>query len=70
MNDKLQTLLDIEEIRNPRILYSHHLDGNRLQSLDQVFTSDAIVATAGGVWRGNHRYNLRDCHQHFPECTV
>lgn len=52
MRNKLQALLDIEEIRNLRILYSHHLDGNRLQSLDEVFTRDAIIETTMGLARG------------------
>lgn len=53
--DKLQMLLDIEEIRNLRILYSHRLDGNRLESLDEVFTQDAIVETTMGLSRGIDR---------------
>jgi hypothetical protein len=52
ISNQIQTLLDIEEIRNLRILYSHHLDGNRLEALDQVFTQDAIVETTMGLSRG------------------
>lgn len=52
MSGKIQTLLDTEEIRNLRTLYSHYLDGNRLHALDQVFTRDAVVETTAGIWRG------------------
>jgi hypothetical protein len=52
MNDRLQTLLDIEEIRNLRVLYSHHLDSNNIVALDEVFTADAIVEVTVGAMRG------------------
>ena len=52
MNDKIRALIDIEEIRNLRNLYSHYLDSNHCQSLDQVFTADAVVETTNGLWRG------------------
>jgi hypothetical protein len=52
VSDRLQALLDVEEIRNLRILYSHHLDGNRLKSFDEVFTQDAVIETTMGLSRG------------------
>jgi hypothetical protein len=52
MDDRLKTLLDIEEIRNLRTLYSHHLDSNNLASLDEVFAVDAIVEVTVGTMRG------------------
>jgi hypothetical protein len=52
MDDKLQALLDIEELRNLRILYSHHLDSNNLAALGEVFAADAIVEVTVGVMRG------------------
>ena len=51
-DDRIQTLLDIEEIRNLRTLYGHYLDGNNLAGLDEVFAPDAIVEAGRGIWRG------------------
>lgn len=52
MTDPLQALLDKEAIRDLRTLYSHHLDGNTIGALDQVFTPDAVVEVTVGVMRG------------------
>jgi hypothetical protein len=52
MIDPFQALLDKEAIRELRTLYSHHLDGNNIAALDQVFTPDAIVEVTVGVMRG------------------
>lgn len=52
MTDPLQALLDKEAIRDLRILYSHHLDGNDIAALDQVFTTDAVVEVTVGVMQG------------------
>lgn len=52
MTDPLQALLDKEAIRDLRTLYSHYLDGNDIDALDQVFTPDAVVEVTVGVMRG------------------
>lgn len=51
-DDKIQTLLDLEEIRNLRNLYSHCLDSNNVSALDEVFAADAVVEVTVGVMRG------------------
>jgi hypothetical protein len=52
MNDRLAALLDIEDIRNLRTLYAHHLDGGDVARLDEVFSADATVEVTVGVMRG------------------
>jgi len=52
MTDQLQALLDKEAIRDLRTLYSHYLDGNDIDALDQVFTPDAVVEVTVGVMHG------------------
>ncbi|AXB78282.1 nuclear transport factor 2 family protein [Novosphingobium sp. P6W] len=52
MTDPLQALLDKEAIRDLRTLYSHYLDGNDVDALDQVFTPDAVVEVTVGVMHG------------------
>jgi len=52
VNDKIEQLLNIEAIKNLRILYSHYLDSNRLVELTQLFTIDAIVQTDRNPWKG------------------
>jgi hypothetical protein len=51
-DDRIQTLLDIEEIRNLRTRYGHHLDSGNVDGLKDVFAPDAIVDAGRGVWRG------------------
>lgn len=52
MDTRLQTLLDHEEIRNLRNMYSHYLDGNLIARLEHIFTEDALVDTGRGPWNG------------------
>ncbi|MDE1149813.1 MAG: nuclear transport factor 2 family protein [Azospirillaceae bacterium] len=52
MNQQLSGLIDKEAIRDLRILYSHYLDSNNLDLLDQVFTADAVVEVTVGTLRG------------------
>ncbi|XAH24474.1 nuclear transport factor 2 family protein [Xylophilus sp. GW821-FHT01B05] len=52
MNDKLNALLDHEEIRNLRNLYAHFLDGNLPEKLDEIFAVDAVADTGRGQWNG------------------
>lgn len=54
----LERLLDLEEIRNLRIKYSHLLDGNRIEALGELFAEDAICDAGRGAWRG--RAAIRD----------
>jgi ketosteroid isomerase-like protein len=51
-DQRIQTLLDIEDIRNLRVLYSHYLDSANIQGLGNVFTEDAIVEVTVGSMRG------------------
>jgi ketosteroid isomerase-like protein len=69
MTDLLQALLDKEAIRDLRTLYSHHLDGNDIDALDQVFTPDAVVEVTVGVMCGIDEIRAdrwRMAHQPFP----
>ncbi len=52
MIDPIIALLDKEAIRELRTLYSHYLDSNRIDLLDQVFTVDAVVEVTVGELRG------------------
>ncbi|MCJ9720371.1 nuclear transport factor 2 family protein [Agrobacterium sp. SHOUNA12C] len=51
-DERIQKLLDIEEIRNLRVLYSHYLDSANVQQLGRVFTEDAVVNVTVGSMRG------------------
>jgi hypothetical protein len=50
--EKIEQLLNIEAIKNLRILYSHYLDSNRLEESTNLFTEDAVVQTDRDPWRG------------------
>jgi hypothetical protein len=50
--DEVSKLLTIEEIKKLRVLYSHYLDGNDMESLAGLFTTDAVCQTEGEPWRG------------------
>ncbi len=52
MNTELNRLLSLEAIRNLRVLYCHHLDSGRIESLTQLFTEDAVLQVDRGCWRG------------------
>jgi hypothetical protein len=52
MNTKLNSLISLEAIRNLRVLYCHHLDSGRIDSLTKLFTEDAILQVDRGCWRG------------------
>lgn len=52
MNDRLAALLDIEDIRNLRTLYAHHLDSGDVARLDEVFSADASVEVTVGAMNG------------------
>lgn len=52
MDTTIKCLLDREEIRNLRTLYSHHLDSNNIAALDQVFAADAVVEVTVGKMEG------------------
>lgn len=51
----LEQLNDLEEIRTLRTLYSHYYDGQELDKLCTLFTSDAVCRwdeRHGGTWTG------------------
>jgi hypothetical protein len=51
----IEELLEIEEIKKLRILYSHHLDGGDVDALAALFCEDAICEFGeayGGDWIG------------------
>jgi hypothetical protein len=52
MKHDMQALFDREEIRNLRTLYSHHLDSNNIDALDEVFSRDAVVEVTVGKMEG------------------
>jgi ketosteroid isomerase-like protein len=50
---QLRRLLEIEEIRAVRRLYSHFLDGGDLDALAEIFAVDAVCEFGPyGAWRG------------------
>ena len=52
----LEDLLEIENIKQLRIKYSHFFDGKRIAELSDLFTEDAICEFGpdyGGDWIGN-----------------
>lgn len=49
---RLQRLLDIEEIRALRILYSDVLDTGRVEGFHEVFTDDAVLSVTVGSMEG------------------
>jgi len=52
----LQDLLDVEEIRNLRILYSHYFDGQEIDKLMGLLTEDVVCEFGpeyGGNWVGH-----------------
>jgi ketosteroid isomerase-like protein len=54
----LEQLLQIEEIRQLRVRYSHCFDGQRLEELVDLFTEDAVCEFGpdfGGDWVGKAR---------------
>ncbi len=67
MQNKVQALLDREDIRNLRTLYSHLLDGNMIDALDRVFSRDAVVEVTVGRMKGldEIRAGLKDAFGQF-----
>ena len=60
-------LLDIENIKQLRVLYSHLLDSNDLDKLVTLFTEDAICDFGLGRWvgRAELRSNLAKVHTQY-----
>lgn len=52
MENAIQQLIDREAIRDLRTLYAHHLDGNNIQALSEVFSADAVVEVTVGKMEG------------------
>ncbi|MFM0616309.1 nuclear transport factor 2 family protein [Paraburkholderia nemoris] len=52
MNDRIEKLLDLEEIRGLRIKYGHFLDSNSIDELGLIFAPDAICDVGQGPWVG------------------
>jgi hypothetical protein len=51
----IEELLEIEEIKLLRVMYSHHFDGGQLDQLANLFTEDAVCEFTeeyGGNWVG------------------
>lgn len=67
IEERISTLLDIEEIRQLRVQYAHCFDGNKLDGLDTVFAPDAVVDVSAGEMRGLARIKegLADFYQIF-----
>jgi hypothetical protein len=47
-----EQLVSLEAIRNLRVLYCHHLDSGRIDSLTRLFTENAVLQVDRGLWRG------------------
>ncbi len=52
MTDHIQKLIDLEEIKNLRVLYSHYLDRNSMTDLAELFAPDAVCNAGLGDWNG------------------
>jgi hypothetical protein len=62
----IEELLEIEEIKNLRIMYSHHIDGGDVDSLAELFCEDAICEFGeayGGDWVG--REAIREHYKRY-----
>jgi len=63
---EMQELLEIEEIKRVRTLYSHYYDGAKLDRLVSLFTEDAICEFGpeyGGNWVG--KAQIRENYDKF-----
>jgi hypothetical protein len=60
-------MLDREDIRTLRLLYSALLDGNAADRMEEVFTEDAEVTVTVGTMKGldEIKRSLRDAYQTF-----
>ena len=67
MDNQIQKILDLNEIRNLRYQYAHHLDGNNIDEMDQVFSDDAVVEVTVGKMEGIEaiKKGLRDAYVLF-----
>lgn len=73
---RINALLDREEIRQLRLRYSQLLDGGQAEKMDEVFTEDAEVKVTVGSMKGIEqiKQSLKDAYhafdtknrQHFP----
>jgi hypothetical protein len=52
LDAKIQKLLDLEDIRHLRTMYSQHLDIGNLEGLSEVFSDDALVEVTVGKMNG------------------
>jgi SnoaL-like domain len=60
-------LMDIENIKQLRVLYSHLLDSNDLDKLAALFTEDVVCDFGFGLWSGRDelRQNLANVHTQY-----
>ncbi len=50
---KLREMIEIDEIKRVRLLYSHLMDAKRLDDLAEIFTEDAVCEFGPfGAWHG------------------
>jgi hypothetical protein len=64
----IEELLDIEAIKNIRVMYSHYFDGHEMDKLVELFTEDAVCEFGpkyGGDWVG--RETMRENFQHYAD---
>ena len=67
----IEELLEIEEIKKLRILYSHYIDGGQLDELADLFCEDAICEFGeayGGNWVG--RQTIRENYARYTPNTL
>lgn len=66
-NQRIQNLLDREEIRALRLRYSQLLDGGQAEKMDEVFTADAEVKVTVGSMKGlsEIKQSLKDAYHTF-----
>jgi hypothetical protein len=67
----VEELLEIEEIKNLRILYSHYIDGGDVAKLADLFCEDAVCEFGeeyGGDWVG--RETIRENYERYTPAEV
>ncbi|MCP2138608.1 hypothetical protein J2S28_005732 [Rhizobium sp. SLBN-94] len=51
-SSRLASLLEIEEIRQLRVMYSHHLDSGQIDRMDEIFAPDGTLSVTVGSMNG------------------
>lgn len=49
---RVAALLEIEEIRQLRVMYSHHLDNGEIERMNEIFAPDGTLSVTVGSMKG------------------